>query len=187
MYPDESEDQGESEAATPVEKPKLSMAPSWLMLGFIVGALFVWGLPPRQPVAPPVAERVEPPPVLAKLALQFTVIEAVFAEWGKYAVWDNDLTEVALWSSETKSYSECYEVLRTGGSYFFRSIPHLTHPVLTHGTRDDSPLQFTETEAQRAEWLGEKRQQTWRAISAAAREKAGATPPPPTGDRPRTP
>ena len=95
----------------------------------------------------------------------------MFAEWGKYAVWDNDLTEVALWSADTKSYSECYEVLRAGGTYFFRTIPHFTRPVLTHGVRTNSPLQFTETEAQRAEWLGEKRQETWRALSEAARSK----------------
>lgn len=169
MYPDEPEETSDSEPSPPA-KAKPSLVPSWIMLGFVVGALFVWALPrPR-----PAPSRLEPPesnPVtIIKTPPQITMIEAVFSEWGKYAVWDNDITEVALWSSETRAFSDCFEVLRSGSNYFFRSIPRLTRPVLTHGTREHSPLQFTETEAQRAEWLGEKRQETWKALSTAARE-----------------
>ena len=182
MYPDEPEDHDAAEAApAPAKKAKPSLAPSWVMLGFIVGALFVWALPQRQPPAPPV-ERAAEPPRAAPPVPQLTTIEAVFAEWGRFAVWDNDLTEVALWRSETGSYSDCFEVLRTGSAYYFRSIPRLTRPVLTHGVRTESPLQFTETEAQRAEWLGEKRRETWRALSEAARSPA---PVPPAESPPR--
>lgn len=170
MYPDESEEASDSEVSPSVIKAKPSLVPSWIMLGFVVGALFVWALPAPKP-APPRAETGEARTVIVKTVPQFTTIEAVFAEWGKYAVWDNELTEVALWSSETKDYTDCFEVLRSAGIHYFRSIPRLTRPVLTHGTRENSPLQFTETEAQRAEWLGEKRQETWRAVSEAARSK----------------
>jgi hypothetical protein len=104
------------------------------------------------------------------------VIEAVFAEWGSAASWENDVTEVALWSGETGSYSQCFQVIRTGGMYFFRSIPRFTRPVLTRGVRDNSPLQFTESEAQRAEWIGAKNQDTWRALSEAARNQAAPPP-----------
>jgi hypothetical protein len=169
MYPDEPEETNDGKPAPP-PKAKPSLVPSWIMLGFVVGALFVLALPRSRP-APPRLEQSESTPVtIIKTPPQITMIEAVFAEWGKYAVWDNDITEVALWSSETHAFSDCFEVLRSGGTYFFRSIPRLTRPVLTHGTREHSPLQFTETEAQRAEWLGEKRQETWKALSAAARE-----------------
>lgn len=170
MYPDEPEETSDAQPAAPA-KSKPSLVPSWLMLGFAVGALFVWALPRPRPT-PPRLEQAEATPVnIIKTPPQITTIEAVFAEWGKTAVWANDITEVALWSSETHAFSDCFEVLRSGGAYFFRSIPRLTRPVLTHGTREPSPLQFTETEAQRAEWLGEKRQETWRALSAAARDK----------------
>jgi len=167
MYPDESEDANDSESSEPVAKARPSLVPSWIMLGFLGGALFVWALPTRKS-APPIVEKSEPRTVIVKTVPQLTTIEAVFALWGKYAVWDNEITEVALWSSETKDYADSFEVLRSGGAYFFRSIPRLTRPVLTHGVRDQSPLQFTETEAQRAEWLSEKRQETWQAISKAA-------------------
>ena len=188
MYPDEPSEFGEPEAPPPPPKPKPSMAPSWVMLGFIVGALFIWALPNRRTAVaePPVRSPVAP--AALRTPPQLTTIEAVFAEWGQYAVWDRDVTQVALWTSETREYSECYEVLRGGGSYFFRSIPRLTRPVLTHGVRaDNSPLQFTETEAQRAEWLSEKNQETWRAISSAARENLGPSAAPPPAQTPRQP
>ncbi len=82
-----------------------------------------------------------------------TDIEAVFAEWGHFAVWENDLTEVALWDVDKKSYSICYEVLRSGDAFYFRSIPRLTRPVLNHGLHGAMPLQFTETEVLRREWV----------------------------------
>jgi hypothetical protein len=150
------------------------MAPSWVLLGFGIGVLFIWMLPPSEP---PAAAGLEPAAApVARSAPQIAVIEAVFAEWGSAASWENDVTEVALWSSETGSYSQCFQVIRTGGMYFFRSIPRLTRPVLTRGVRDNSPLQFTESEAQRAEWIGAKNQETWRALSEAARNQAAPPP-----------
>jgi hypothetical protein len=131
-------------------------------------------LPPSET---PAAAGLEPAAApVARSAPQIAVIEAVFAEWGSSASWENDVTEVALWSSETGSYSQCFQVIRTGGMYFFRSIPRLTRPVLTRGVRDNSPLQFTESEAQRAEWIGAKNQETWRALSEAARNQAAPPP-----------
>jgi hypothetical protein len=131
-------------------------------------------LPPSET---PAAAGLEPAAApVARSAPQIAVIEAVFAEWGSAASWENDVTEVALWSSETGSYSQCFQVIRTGGMYFFRSIPRLTRPVLTRGVRDNSPLQFTESEAQRAEWIGAKNQETWRALSEAARNQAAPPP-----------
>jgi hypothetical protein len=174
MYPDEPEDFGQPSPSRPELPPKPSMAPSWVLLGFGIGVLFIWMLPPSEP---PAAAGLEPAAApVARSAPQIAVIEAVFAEWGSAASWENDVTEVALWSSETGSYSQCFQVIRTGGMYFFRSIPRLTRPVLTRGVRDNSPLQFTESEAQRAEWIGAKNQETWRALSEAARNQAAPPP-----------
>jgi hypothetical protein len=174
MYPDEPEDFGQPPPSRPELPPKPSMAPSWVLLGFGIGVLFIWMLPPSEP---PAAAGLEPAAApVARSAPQIAVIEAVFAEWGSAASWENDVTEVALWSSETGSYSQCFQVIRTGGMYFFRSIPRLTRPVLTRGVRDNSPLQFTESEAQRAEWIGAKNQETWRALSEAARNQAAPPP-----------
>jgi hypothetical protein len=174
MYPDEPEDFGQPPPSRPELPPKPSMAPSWVLLGFGIGVLFIWMLPPSET---PAAAGLEPAAApVARSAPQIAVIEAVFAEWGSSASWENDVTEVALWSSETGSYSQCFQVIRTGGMYFFRSIPRLTRPVLTRGVRDNSPLQFTESEAQRAEWIGAKNQDTWRALSEAARNQAAPPP-----------
>ncbi|QYM77991.1 hypothetical protein K0B96_11790 [Horticoccus luteus] len=146
----------------------LSKTPSWITLGFVLGAAFMWFLPPREivkePPAPPPAPVVRPPP--ADIAL----IEAVFDEWGKYASWDNDRTEVALWEPTTRSYAHCFEVRRVAGDVYFRSIPALTQPLLTHGVPPGSPLAFTETEASRREWLKESTDESWRALSEAARQ-----------------
>jgi hypothetical protein len=70
-------------------------------------------------------------------------------------VWDDQVTEVALWRTETGSFSEFYEVRRVGEGYYFRSIPQLTRRVIRHGVPrpKESPLEFTETEAHYREWF----------------------------------
>ncbi len=154
---------------TPPAKP--SQTPSWVMLGFLVGVAFVLAIPRREPPrpAPVEASKVAPPPA----PRQLSTIEAVFEAWGRYAVWSDNTTQVALWDPATRSFADCYEVLRVGDSLFFRSIPSLSRPVLTHGVVTESPLQFTETARQRDEWLREANEETWKAISAGARESLG--------------
>jgi len=134
----------------PPSPSRLSKTPSWILLGFVIGALFVWALPrPTRPEADP-----GPPPRRVLLERpKATDIEAVFADWGRHASWDHDLTEVALWDVEKKSYTLYYEILRSGDVCYFRSIPRLTRPLLTHGVPKTAPLQYTETEEQRHEWL----------------------------------
>ena len=129
--------------------PRPSKTPSWVLLGFVLGALVVWTLP--REAAPSGA-----PPKTTVVRLErpkSTDIEAVFAAWGQYAVWDRDLTEVALWDVDLKSYSLFYEILRRGDAFYFRSIPKLTRPILSHGVHVQSPLLYTETEEMRQEWL----------------------------------
>jgi hypothetical protein len=137
------------------------------MLGFLLGVLFVLAWPSRPPIPAPVpaAPQVpaEPKPT-APAPSSLTTIEAVFAAWDSYAVWDNDLTEVALWNSKTRDFSDCYEVLRSGNAYYFRSIPHLTRPVLTRGVKTNCPLEFTETEEQRQERLKSEADELWKDV-----------------------
>ncbi len=142
----------ETEEPRPVPRSRLSKTPSWIMLGFVLGALFVFSLPRENRDAAPASPLPEPPPVRVERP-QLLEIEAVFADWGHYAVWKNDVTEVALWDTAKRSYSIFYEVLRNGDNVYFRTIPKLTRPVLTHGVRAQSPLEFTETEESRREWL----------------------------------
>ncbi len=130
---------------------RLSKTPSWVSLGFVIGALFVWALPRESKTA--VGTSVNPVSTVQLERPKATDIEAVFAEWGRYAVWEHGLTEVALWDVDRKSYTIFYEILRSGDASYFRSIPRLTRPVLTHGVPRGSPLQFTETEEMRREWL----------------------------------
>lgn len=145
------------EKTYPLSPSKMSKAPSWAMLGFLVGAAFVWSfkretekaaaVAPVTLTAWPKAVRVEPSPI--------TTIETLFAEYGRHAVWHDNLTEIAMWRSETRDFSEFYEVKRVGEALYFRSIPKLTRLVIHHGVPlpNEVPLRFTETEEQYREWL----------------------------------
>ena len=153
-------DDDEPQKTYPLSPAKLSMTPSWVMLGFLLGAAFVWAYKSEAPKPAAVttagaAARKAAADEPARVALTtITTIEAVFAEWGHHAVWENNLSELALWNSETKRFSEFYEVRRTGDLYYFRSIPKLTRLIIRHGKPlPESPLQFTETEAQYRDWL----------------------------------
>lgn len=152
---------------TPSRPAKPSQIPSWVTLGFVLGALFVLAWPRRSgdaPEAPPVAQDAAPKPPAAETPKMAT-IDAVFEAWGGGAVWSGGTTEVALWSPETKSYSDCYEVVSVNGDYYYRPIPKLTRPILTHGVVENSPLEFTESERQRREWLGEVQKENWKAFT----------------------
>ena len=152
------EEPDESAEPRPPKREQLSKTPSWIMLGFVLGAAFVLALPPwrKQPApAPaPVAAPVEPaPPAGPRDPPLLTTIEALFAEEEKFAVWSDDITEVALWNKEDKGFTEFYEVRRSGAARYFRSIPMLTRRVIERGKpRPGSPLQFTESEEQYRDW-----------------------------------
>lgn len=140
----------------------LSKTPSWIMLGFLLGAIFVlslwtpWKKPTRLPAlagsAPPVPAAFEP--AKPRPPPQLTTIEAVFAEWGNHAVWSGDTTEVAQWSIRDRDFTEFYEVRRLGDALYFRSLTRLTRRIISRGKpMPECPLQFTETEEQYREWL----------------------------------
>jgi hypothetical protein len=155
----------------PPAKP--TQVPSWILLGFAIGALFVLALP-KHPVEPPPRLAAPAPEIRASKPPLVSTVQAVFDDWGRYAVWSNDVTQVALWSAETNSYSDCFEVIRTAdNTYYFRSLPALTLPVLDHGVPENSPLQFTETVRQREEWLDEVSRQNMKSLSEGVRQALG--------------
>jgi hypothetical protein len=142
------------------------------MLGFVLGALFFWALPkpkpPEVPTAVVTTPEKAPPRVVAPPRV--TAIEAIFAEWGRFAVWENDVTEVALWNPDVNRYADRFEVLRMNGNYYFRTISRFTRPLLTHGVPNESPLQFTETEEHRQRFLKDVSDENRRSFSDAVRE-----------------
>jgi hypothetical protein len=139
---------------------QLSKTPSWVMLGFILGALFVSALPRHEAPAPrPIVVAPEGSRRVTLERPMLTTIEAVFSDWADYAVWEDDTTQVALWNAAVGEFAEFYEVRRVDGTLYFRSIPHLTNPVLRNGQPlpSNCPLRFTESEAHYREWLQQGR------------------------------
>jgi hypothetical protein len=167
---------------TPPAPPRPSQIPSWVTLGFVLGALFVLALPRRGQVAPsaapapgaaPVAAPAPAKPAAPPEAPRIATIEAVFEDWGRYAVWSNDLTEVALWNAGTKDYTDYFEVARVGDGLYFRTLTSLSRPILMHGVPDGSPLQYTETAKQRREWLNDVQRENTKAFAEGIQKTFG--------------
>ncbi len=138
----------------PPSPATMSKVPSWVSLGFVLGALVVWAVPKPEPKAPPPAPARAVAPPREPQATKLTTVEAVFAEWGSNAVWDSDTTQMAYWNPGTEGFTEFYEVRRIADALYFRSIPKLTRLVIRHGKPlpPECPLQFTETPEQYREW-----------------------------------
>jgi hypothetical protein len=140
----------------PLTVSKMSKTPSWILLGFVLGAAFVLTFNPRRPrPAPPVQPAVTEPakPAVPREPPPLSLIEAVFEKEGQAAVWSGDTTEVALWVPAEERYADFYEVRRIDGKLYFRSIPALTRRIIMRGKpQPDALLQFTETEEQFREW-----------------------------------
>ena len=138
-------------------RAQLSQAPSWVLLGFVIGAVFVFLLRrqylveemQREPAAAvaeasasggsspdsPTAARAGEPTAAA--------FDAVWRAWGHHAVWLDDTTQVALWNAQTGDYSDAFEVVRRGDEFYFRPLPGLTRPMVERGLGLGVPLQFT--------------------------------------------
>lgn len=104
--------------------PRRLLAPLWLTLGFAAGLAFAWAAfrdeapriaaTPVVPKSPPAApERTEIPVNAGTLRS----VEQTFERWGGYAVWENDVTEIAAWDARRKRHSDFYEVRRHDGKF----------------------------------------------------------------------
>ena len=138
-------------------RAQLSQAPSWVLLGFVIGAVFVFLLRrqylveemQREPAAA-VAETSAPggsgpdSPTAARAGEPTAAaFDAVWRAWGHHAVWLDDTTQVALWNAQTGDYSDAFEVVRRGDEFYFRPLPELTRPMVERGLGLGAPLQFT--------------------------------------------
>ncbi|MBK9991533.1 MAG: hypothetical protein IPP19_12545 [Verrucomicrobia bacterium] len=146
-----------SDTVTKPSREKLSTTPSWIMVGFIIGAMFAYGVqrevarrnqltPPPPPAPAPVKVEPQKSAAAIKDRASLAAIENVFTQYESQAVWRHDITEVALWNAETNKFSEFFEVMRSGEYYYYRTLPHLTRPVIRHNVNPDLPLRFTEPE-----------------------------------------
>jgi hypothetical protein len=148
------DDEPKSEQRYPLAAAKMSKTPSWIMLGFLLGAAFVYGLRKKTVVEPPTLRIADTPVATAPAKPpQLTTIEDVFAVWGKHAQWTDDVTEVVLANEHDGAFTRFYEVRRVGPNFYFRTIPRLTRRVISRGKPvPECPLQFTETEEEYQEW-----------------------------------
>ena len=135
---------------------ELSKVPSWILLGFLIGAAFVFLLRREyifggDPAPTTFVEPIPPPaPAASPTSLtalegepSLSAIEAIWMAWGEHAVWIGELSEVAMWNTQNLAFSDYVEVTRRGESYFFRSIPKLTRPIVDRGLGIRAPIQFT--------------------------------------------
>jgi len=134
---------------------ELSKVPSWILLGFLIGAAFVFLLRREFILGGDAAAAtlVEPTPTVPvdrptsltarKGEPSLSAIEALWTAWGDHAVWMGELSEVAMWNTQSLAFSDYVEVTRRGESYFFRSIPKLTRPIVDRGLGIKAPIQFT--------------------------------------------
>ena len=146
----------------PVDRRKLSTIPSWVMLGFVLGALVMFGYrsrssPTEAPEQPPAAVQAEEPaPGEARNSYayedqpSFSVVEALFEQYRSYAFWEDERTEIAIWNTRTLDFTDCFELLRGEHGTYYRSIPRLTRLPLPGYGPPNCPVLFTETALQRA-------------------------------------
>ena len=177
----------------PLSASKMSKTPSWIMLGFVLGAAFVLALPQRTPKpVPAVAVPASGPanPAVPREPPPLSRIEIIFEKYGEGAVWSDNVTEVAMWDSVVERYADFYEIRRLEGKLYFRSIPQLTRRIIARGKiQADALLQFTETEEQYREWQehGRTERPIERMWQKPARAPAISVAPPavPTMDTPK--
>lgn len=160
----DDEDDNPPARTYPISAAKMSKTPSWIMLGFVLGALaaaaFLRQPSGPAPVAPPPAAVTPPEPEKPRLPQPLSKIEVVFELYGKEALWDrNETTEVGLFDFEANRIADFYEIRRMEGKLFFRTIPELTRRVVTEKTDPTNPLQFTETEEQYIDRMERERRQ----------------------------
>jgi len=171
------------EQQSPPTRRQPSKTPSWVMLGFILGAVFVWLLPRQEPepVAPAI-EAPKTPTTASSTPLRLLLIEALFDRWGEYADWEGDRTEIAAWNAETLDYTDFFEVRRVWINeaglylYYFRTILGFSRPVKAHDVPADSLLRFTESASENAQWLKSQRDSQLRRAFGVGSSNAQPTP-----------
>jgi len=163
--------------------PRPSRAPSWVLLGVVLGGLTVWSFydSTEAEVAVSAVSEVEPPapdepaPPANPLARgdrpSLEVVEALFELYRPYVFWDRGLTQIAVWNGTTAAYTDFFEVVSTDHGEYFRSLEALTWwPIEDYGP-EESPIRFCET--------NEMRLTRYRAAGLVPEQRVLPPPPPP--------
>lgn len=120
-------------------------APAWLTTGLFLGGLWGWYLFRPVPAATMSASRQTPEAVVPAAVGGLAEVEKLFRIWGGYAVWEDDLTEIAVMRAQPgRIQPEYYQVSRVGRAFYFRTLSHLTRPLIDHGGLARCMLAFTE-------------------------------------------
>ncbi len=142
-----------------------SKAPLWLTLGFVVGLGFGWlafenhstsestasSAVKADPVRPARPFIPDPP----RAAVQLGELEELFQAWGGYSIWENNVTQLAVWNGSTSRHSDFYEVRRSSRKFYFRTLPKAEWPLIDHGEMVRCPLWFAETPEMRKKFYRE--------------------------------
>jgi hypothetical protein len=126
-------------------------APLWLTLGSALGLGIAWlasgtgdESSPKHSAAPPAPRSSPPVPELASSRPTLDRIEDLFMTWGGYCVWKDNLTQFAAWRKPAGPPTDYYEVRRSGGKFYFRTLPRADWPLIDHGQLVRCPLWFAE-------------------------------------------
>ncbi len=150
-------------------REKASKIPSWIMVGFTLGALTFYtvsdylrpakkdtpppALPESAPATPaaPAQNTDTPAPKPDDEQINLFSMDAVFRKWAVNAQWEYNTAQVVFWSPADKKYSVPVEVLRYGSEgdweYYYRPIEKITRPLVRAPAYSDVPVLFTENEA----------------------------------------
>jgi len=155
----------------PPARPAPSKAPSWIMVGFVLGLLVFYTAndylrrperpapqtAPAQATATATTTATTAPPVPdAKPAPQkndppsLQIMDIIFRKWAVNALWDYDTTQVLFYNPADNKFSVPVEVTRRGVegdyTYFYRPIDTLTRPLVPTPDRPGTVIIFTENE-----------------------------------------
>lgn len=152
-------DDEEDEVVEKVDRKNLSVVPSWLMVGFVIGVVTMWLFrsPPTEPqselmpASPAVEDVIATDANKSETPGRSTVAlaEALFDTHRDWVFWNEDKTQIALWNSEAMGFTDHFEVIRTLEGDYFRSIREFTRLPLPGYGPPNSPILFTETLEQR--------------------------------------
>jgi hypothetical protein len=144
----EDDEQFARKKSHPPSAAKMSKVPSWISVGFVLGALVGWTVREPKPVSSEPARVIE----VVKLEPRpnkIATVEAIFEQWRHLAAWrDDDTTEIAIWNPDTNAFSEYYEVRRIGDAFYFRTIPRLTRKLVNYSAElpSSAPIKFAGVE-----------------------------------------
>ena len=146
-----------------LDNNKPSQIPSWVMVGFVLGVLTMWGFQSGDD-AETVANN-EPPTAVGETSLpdapsdnplkregkpSIEVVQELFDDLREWAFWTDDRTEIAVWNATTGGFTDHFEIVRGDDTDYFRAIPRFSRLPLEGYGPEHSPILFTETAEQRS-------------------------------------